>query len=696
MQAQPQDSAAHDVDKILRHHVWTAMGVGLVPVPLLDIPALIGVQLNLLRRLSNVYGIPFSRDAVKTLLTSLVGGAFPVMATPVVVTSIAKIVPGFGQTAGIFTMSAIAGASTYAIGKVFIQHFASGGTFLTFDPDKVREHYAAMLKEGQQVVRDIRREEPVPPETATSELPVAASAPPAQTIRPQATPQQPAYQPNTEEASDMEHHKTDEHVDEHVDMPPDADQPEEDAQVPPEPKITNLFLKILIGDITVFSVIILNSLVILLTEVPSTKHFVFGIFPYAAATLETLLPRIDDVCAWYFILEFVIKAAVFSFPVYWRSWWNRLDFTVVVATLPLVISRLIQANLETLSYFSILRLGRFLRFFRVARALRMMLVFRTLWKGFTAIQLPIITGLIILGIRLGIMTVLEQYEGIIFLVNRGFIFLLTMNIGWLLIRFLNAVYEEYLLPLAAKTTTAIDDLIWPFAQSIIRTLLWSLTVIAALKNAGYDVNALLAALGLAGLAFAFAAKDLLANILGGLNILINRPFKMGDHIQVPGFDGRVTKIGLGTTQISDFSGKLIDLPNKNFTEGYVINVEAEKCDYTQVTLRLRHDTTADAVESVLELLKGLCRELEHIDDVCWASFDAIGEYSLDVDFRYGIAKYDSKSEHSIFDNEYAKIARMKTRMNLAIMHAFEEYGIKLALPIETQKNASDLSDNGLF
>ncbi len=69
MQTQPQDSAAHDVEKILRHHVWTAMGVGLIPVPLLDIPALFGVQLSLLRRLSNVYGIPFSKDAAKTVLT---------------------------------------------------------------------------------------------------------------------------------------------------------------------------------------------------------------------------------------------------------------------------------------------------------------------------------------------------------------------------------------------------------------------------------------------------------------------------------------------------------------------------------------------------------------------------------------------------------------------------------------------------
>lgn len=434
--------------------------------------------------------------------------------------------------------------------------------------------------------------------------------------------------------------------------------------------------------------IILNSFVILLSEVPPALAFVNDLFPYAEHTLARLLPAIDNACSWYFIFEFLLKASVFSLPVYFRNRWNWLDFSVVMATLPLVISRLIQADLEALSFFSLLRLGRFLRFFRIVRALRMMLVFRTLWKGFTAIQLPIMTGLVVVGIRLGIMTVvgqdvLENHPTVDMVISRGFAFLFTITAGWLIIRFLNAIYEEFLVPLAAKTTTKLDDLVLPFAQSILRAALWGLTLIAALKSAGYDVGVLLSALGLAGLAFALAARDLLANIIGGLNIFIKRPFKVNDRVQMAGFEGRVTGIGLGTTHLTDVSGRVVALPNKYFTEGYVINLDAQPSAYMHLTLHLRHDTGAEAIETALQVLNGLCMELEHIDNDCRVSFDAIGASSLEIHFRYGIERYNHARDHASFGDEDGKIAAMKTRMNLAIMHAFEQHGITLALPAAT-------------
>ncbi len=147
------------LNKVLRHHVWSAMGIGLLPVPLVDIPALIVVQLNLLRQLSRMYDIPFFHDAVRKILSSMIAGTLPIVATPALATSLVKFIPGLGQAAGALTMSVIAGASTYAIGKVFIQHFASGGTFLTFDPDKVQAYYTEMFQEGQEVAANFKKED---------------------------------------------------------------------------------------------------------------------------------------------------------------------------------------------------------------------------------------------------------------------------------------------------------------------------------------------------------------------------------------------------------------------------------------------------------------------------------------------------------------------------------------------------------
>lgn len=138
--------------KVIRNHVIVSMGVGLVPIPIVDFVGITGVQLNMLRKLSKIYEVPFSEHKVKNIVSSLVGGGISVP-VGVAVFSLVKMIPVVGTSIGAVSMPVTAGAVTYAVGKVFIQHFASGGTFLTFDPEKVRDYYEEMLKEGKTVAK---------------------------------------------------------------------------------------------------------------------------------------------------------------------------------------------------------------------------------------------------------------------------------------------------------------------------------------------------------------------------------------------------------------------------------------------------------------------------------------------------------------------------------------------------------------
>ncbi|OEU67374.1 MAG: GTPase [Desulfobacterales bacterium PC51MH44] len=142
-------------EKIIMNHVLTSMGVGLIAIPLVDLVALVGVQLNMLRKLAKSYNVPFSKDKGKHLIASLVGGGVSVPVAGILA-SLVKTVPVIGQTTGALAMPITAGAVTYAIGKVFTQHFASGGTFLSFDPEKVKNYYAEMLKEGKSVAAGLK------------------------------------------------------------------------------------------------------------------------------------------------------------------------------------------------------------------------------------------------------------------------------------------------------------------------------------------------------------------------------------------------------------------------------------------------------------------------------------------------------------------------------------------------------------
>lgn len=126
-------------ESTIRNHVIGSMGVGLIPIPVVDLVALTGIQLNMLRKLAKAYDVPFSQDKVKNILASLIGGGIPVTFSGAF-TSLMKAVPIIGQTTGVLAMPILAGATTYAVGKVFTQHFASGGTFLNFDPETVKDH----------------------------------------------------------------------------------------------------------------------------------------------------------------------------------------------------------------------------------------------------------------------------------------------------------------------------------------------------------------------------------------------------------------------------------------------------------------------------------------------------------------------------------------------------------------------------
>src|SRR6516225_4499233 len=120
-----------------RFSLWSG-AAGLIPVPLVDMAAVGGVQLYMLRRLSEIYEIPFSENRGKSILTSLAGAIAPA-SFATATGSFLKGLPGIGTVIGALTMPAASAGATWVIGKVFIQHFASGGTLLDFNPPDYRE-----------------------------------------------------------------------------------------------------------------------------------------------------------------------------------------------------------------------------------------------------------------------------------------------------------------------------------------------------------------------------------------------------------------------------------------------------------------------------------------------------------------------------------------------------------------------------
>ena len=133
----PDARRATAVKLVERFSLWSG-AAGLIPLPFVDLAAVGGVQIQMLRRISQIYGVPFSENRGKSIIASLAGSMIPV-SSGIGAASIIKSVPLVGTVISAFAMPALSAAATYAVGMTFIQHFSSGGTLLDFNTPHYRE-----------------------------------------------------------------------------------------------------------------------------------------------------------------------------------------------------------------------------------------------------------------------------------------------------------------------------------------------------------------------------------------------------------------------------------------------------------------------------------------------------------------------------------------------------------------------------
>jgi len=160
-----QELASKLVD---RFALWSGVA-GLIPVPVVDAATVAGLQLQMVRRVSQIYDVNFSENIGKSLIAALAGAMVPATSS-LGAASLLKAVPIVGPIASGFVMPVLASGATFAIGRAFIQHFETGGTLLDFNPPDYRE-----FLRSQKELWDIRRKRLKTP--AAPNTPTAAAAP---------------------------------------------------------------------------------------------------------------------------------------------------------------------------------------------------------------------------------------------------------------------------------------------------------------------------------------------------------------------------------------------------------------------------------------------------------------------------------------------------------------------------------------
>ena len=226
---------------------------------------------------------------------------------------------------------------------------------------------------------------------------------------------------------------------------------------------------------------------------------------------------------------------------------------------------------------------------------------------------------------------------------------------------------------AAAGKTRIDKDAVPLIRQTLQTIVVLLGLLFILQNLGVDVGSLLAGLGIGGIAIAMAAKDTLSNFFGSLVLIGDRPFKVGDRIQVNGVDGDVASVGLRSTRVHTYYDSIVALPNSKLADSTIDNQGVRKFRRTSTYLGVSYDTTPEQMVAFIEGIRAIIRANEYSrKDSYEVAFTDFGAYSLNILLYYFVQNISWRVE-----------LKAKQDINLEIMRLAKALKVEFAFPTQT-------------
>ena len=285
------------------------------------------------------------------------------------------------------------------------------------------------------------------------------------------------------------------------------------------------------------------------------------------------------------------------------------------------------------------------------------------------LQKPL-TNLVVIGAYYFSVSYLHFDKNIeIVLVNIAYL-LFTITLTSIVSKIIDAIISEVILPISKKTETSFDNHLIPVIQKAVRAIIWSLGIVIGLDNIGFDITAMIAGLGIGGLALALAAQDSVKNIFAGIMIFLDKPFKINDRIKIDGHDGTVEEVGLRSTRIRTLEGRIVTIPNCTFTDNSVINVTSQPALKVKINLGLTYDTNEEQMQKAIDILQDIVKGQDAITNDYAAGFNGFGDFSLNILFMYYV-----KPESHWLDTQ--------TLVNKEVLRRFNKEGLDFAFQTQT-------------
>ncbi len=248
----------------------------------------------------------------------------------------------------------------------------------------------------------------------------------------------------------------------------------------------------------------------------------------------------------------------------------------------------------------------------------------------------------------------------------------VFGITLFVIKFLLGLIKEYFEVYAAKTKSKYDDQLIPLLKTAIRLVVWAIAILLILSNFGYNISALLAGLGIGGLAIAMASKDIVENFLSGIVIFVEKPFKIGDIVKTSEGTGIIHEVGIRSTKVKTFDGTIVIVPNNKISNNAVENISVRKTRKESFTIGVTYDTSSAKLSRAKKIINDILKANKAVDNTFYITFKSFGDFSLHIKVIYYITELDY--------NKYLNVIDM---INTDIKKQFEKEKIEMAFPTQT-------------
>ena len=263
----------------------------------------------------------------------------------------------------------------------------------------------------------------------------------------------------------------------------------------------------------------------------------------------------------------------------------------------------------------------------------------------------------------------DLHERVDFYISRVSLIVVIFYVTRFLVTITNYGFRKILT--SKKEKEEFDPTMLKVVRKVSGTVLWIVAIIVVLQNFGYNVSTLVGGLGLAGIALAFGLQSFLEDIFSFFSIYIDKPFKVGDSIQVGDDSGKVKRIGMKSTIIKTLRGENLVISNRELTQVRIHNYRTLKKRRVAFDIGVEYGTSKKKLEKISLIIKKIVKGIDQAE-FSRVHFKEFGESAL----VFGVVYF-------VLVGDFRKHMDIREKVNFKIVEAFEKEKISMAFPSQT-------------